>query len=294
MKPIDLSSTPRVSPSQLRRGIARRVAEAHRDLGDATLLSFVSGSVVEDLADTLSDVDMSVVLSTLPEDAALQAACARSGGSPWFWRGGERSEGSFVVAFHVDGIEVQVGYATHVSLQDDVDELLRRHNPDTPLHKLAEGIAKAEPLVDAATLGALQRRLAAFPSELRLAMARHWQQQAPTPWKAMNNIVHRDAALWCRELQVEAGYRLCGLLAAVNARWFTRFQVKRLHRFAALLRDAPPQFADRLEALLGAPPLPAARQLHALEGEVLGLVALHLPAVDLATAQARRAQFKPD
>ncbi len=236
---------------------------------------------------------MSIVFTTLPADAALQAACTQAGGSPWIWSIGQRDSGSFVVAFHLAGIEVQIAYATHARLAEQLDEVLVRHQPDTPLHKLAEGLAKAEPLVGAAALSALQARLKVFPPPLRLAMARHWLQAA-TPWKAMNNVVHRDAALWAREIQVEAGYRLCGLLAAVNERWFTRFQFKRLHRFAALLRQAPPGFADRLEALLAAPPLEAARQLHALEGEVLDLVALHLPEVDVSAAQARRAQFNPD
>ena len=293
MKPLDTSTLPRLSPAHHRRRLARRVADAHLALGDGTVLALVPGSVVEDLADERSDVDMSVVFTSLPDDAELQAACTQAGGSPWIWSIGQRDSGSFVVAFHLAGIEVQIAYATHARLAEQLDEVLVRHQPDTPLHKLAEGLAKAEPLAGAAALSALQARLKVFPPPLRLAMARHWLQAAP-PWKAMNNVVHRDAALWAREIQVEAGYRLCGLLAAVNERWFTRFQFKRLHRFAALLRQAPPAFADRLEALLAAPPLEAAQQLHGLEGEVLDLVALHLPEVDVSAAQARRAQFRPD
>lgn len=293
MKLTSDSALPGHSAAHERRRIAQRVADGHRGLDDSSLLAFVSGSVVDDLADERSDVDMSVVLAELPTADVLQAAAARVGGTPWFWSQGELAEGGAVVAFHVDGIEVQIGYATHAALQDQVDELLLRHNPDTPLHKLAEGILKAEPLFGQRPLQALQHRLAAFPPELALAMGRHFVA-TPTPWRALSQIVHRDAALWCREIFVDASYRLLGLLAAVNLRYFTRFQVKRMHRFAAGLAHVPPDFADRVEAVLKADPLPAARQLLALEAQTFDLVSTHLPAVDLTAARARHAHFKPD
>jgi len=47
--------------SAQRRAIAQRVADAH-----AAPLAFVSGSVVDELADERSDVDMSVVFDALP------------------------------------------------------------------------------------------------------------------------------------------------------------------------------------------------------------------------------------
>lgn len=273
-----------------RRQLAQRVAEAHRGLDDSSLLAFVSGSVVDGLADAQSDVDMSVVLAELPPREALEQACRRAGGTPWFWTAGDLQAQQLVVAFHADGVEVQVAYASHAVLQDQIDELLLRHNPDTPLHKLAEGILKAEPLFGDRPLQALQRRLAAFPPELALAMVRHFTA-APTPWKAMRQLVDRDAALWCRDLQVQACYRLLGQLAAVNGCYYTTFQNKRLHDFAARLDRSPPDLADRVDALLSAAPGPAAQALHALEGEVLALVAAQFPTLDLAAVHTRRTQF---
>ena len=46
-----------------RHRLAQRVAEAHRGVDDSSLLAFVSGSVVDGLADAQSDVDMSVVFA---------------------------------------------------------------------------------------------------------------------------------------------------------------------------------------------------------------------------------------
>lgn len=280
--------------SAVRRRIARRVAEAHRGLVDGPLLAFVSGSTVEDLADERSDVDMSVVLPTLPDAESLQAACARAGGTPWFWTAGSLDEGGLVVAFRVDGIETQIAYTSAATFDDQLDELLVRHNPDTPLHKLGEGVLKAEALAGAERLAAAQVRLAAFPLPLARAMVRHALAQ-PTPWRAIAQIVHRDAGLWCRELLVEAGYRLLMLLAARNGRYFTRFQVKRVGKLAASFAAAPPRLAERLDALLVMPAEAAFAELHRLEGEVLDLVA----AADLAephalqAARRRRDDFRP-
>ncbi len=284
------SSVPGFSHGSERRRLAQRVADAHRGLDDSSLLAFVSGSVVDGLADARSDVDMSIVLGELPPPELLEAACRRAGGEPWFWTSGDLNAHHAVVAFMADDIEVQVAYASHQVLQGQLDELLVRHNPDTPLHKLAEGILKAEPLFGHRPLQALQARLADFPPALALAMAQHFSA-TPTPWKAMQQLVHRDAPLWCRELQVQACYRLLGLLAAVNGRYYTPFQNKRLRHFAASLDLAPPGLADRIEALLAAPPRGAATALHALEGEVLALVGSRFPELDLSALLARREAF---
>ena len=280
------------SPSDLRRELARRVADAHRGIDDASLLAYVSGSVVEDLADARSDVDLSVVLRALPDEAVLRAACARAGGEPWFWSAGTVSEG-LVVAFRLDGIEVQIAYVDEATLTGQLDQLLVAHDPDTPLHKLGEGLLKAEPLVGAERLLALQARLAAFPPELGRAMITFWATSNPTPWRALPQILHRDAGLWCRELVVEGCWRQLGMLAGLNRRWFTRFQLKRTSRLAASMTLAPPRLAERIDALLEAPPAAAFAALHALEGEVLDLVATHAPEIDLGAVRARWATFGP-
>lgn len=275
-----------MTASDLRRAIARNVAQAHVALGGADLLALVSGSVVEDLADERSDVDMGIVFDTLPAEDALRAAC----GEPWFWQAGALAEGSLVVAFRIDGIEVQIGYSDHATLARELDQVLVAHDPDTPLHKLAEGLQKAEPLVGADRLRALQERIGRFPEPLGRAMAAHFLGRV-TPWRAIAQIVHRDATLWSRELQVQAGYRLLGALAGLNGLYFTTFQFKRLQRFVGHMTIAPPAFADRLERALQGDATAAFAELHALEGEVLDLVAQRWPDLDLQAMRERRAAF---
>lgn len=272
-----------------RLAIAQRVADAHRDIDDDGFMSFVSGSTVEGLADERSDVDMSVVFERLPDEARLREACRRVGGE-WFWSVGSIAEDGMVVAFHVDGIEVQIGYSSHAGLTRETDQLLVEHNPDTPNHKLGEGLLKAVALAGEAQLDTLKARLSAFPPALGRAMVVHGLA-TPTPWKAITQIVHRDAGLWCREIQVDACYRLLLVLCGLNGRYFTRFQVKRMQRLAEQLDRAPHDLAARIEALLAAPAREAFAALHALEGEVLAIVAERLPDIDLSVVQRSRAGY---
>ncbi|HRI18734.1 MAG TPA: hypothetical protein PL196_09445, partial [Burkholderiaceae bacterium] len=251
---------PALSPSDQRRAIARRVADAHRPLFGDALLALVSGSVVEDLADARSDVDMAIVFPDLPAEEALRGAC----GAPWIWQAGAPAEGSLVVAFKIDGIEVQIAYSDDATLARELDQVLVAHDPDTPLHKLAEGLLKAEPLAGAERLHALQARIADFPAPLAEAMAAHFLGRVATPWRAIAQIVHRDAALWCRELQVQLGYRLVGALAGLNGLYFTTFQFKRMERFVARMAVAPADFAARIEHALAADVASGFAELHAL------------------------------
>jgi hypothetical protein len=118
--------------------------------------------------------------------------------------------------------------------------------------------------------------------------------KAPLSWRGISQLVHRDAGLWCRDIQVDACYRMLLVLSGLNQRYFTRFQVKRMRQVAAKLAMAPSNLAERIEALLAAPPRAAFDALHGLEGEVLELVARHMPDVDLEPARTRWAAYSPD
>jgi hypothetical protein len=286
---LTVASHPMTNPhSAQRRTIAQRVADAH-----GAPLAFVSGSVVDELADERSDVDMSVVFDALPEREALLEACRRAGASDWSWHAGNLADGGLVVACRIDGIEVQIGYSDAKTLDAHLDELLVEHKADTPTHKLGEGILKAEALAGAQRLAALKARLARFPPELGRAMIEHFLRQG-APWRAVSQLLHRDGDLWCRELLVDACYGLFGVLAGLNQRYFTTFQFKRMTRFADGFALAPADLAARIQQLLLAPPRAAFAQLHGLEGEVLDLLAAHAPATDLSAVRRRRADFQPD
>jgi hypothetical protein len=274
-----------------RLALAQRVADAHRGIDDASLMAVVSGSTVDDIADARSDVDMCIALAALPDELVLREACRRAGGE-WFWHDGDREDG-IVVSFYVEGIEVQIGYCRHAWLADKLDDILLRHNPDTPYHKVAEGLLKAVPLAGAERLAALKQRLADFPPALGRAMVQHGLLGAIS-WRGISQLLHRDAALTCRDIQVDACYRLLLVLCGLNGRYFTRFQFKRLRQLASKLALAPPRLAERIDGLIDAPAREAFAALHTLEGEVLDLVAQRCPEVDLGEVRRRRPRWSPE
>jgi len=279
------------SHTELRRRIALRVAQAHEPLLPGAVTAMVFGSSAEDgLADSRSDIDMSLVFEQLPDEAELVAACRRAGGGAWDWQSGNLHEEGMAVSFRLDEIEVQVVYTDPRILQADLDELLVQHKPDTLNHKIAEGLLKARPLIAPERVAAWRAKVALFPPQLADAMMRHYLKEL-TPWRWFGLLLQRDAELWSRQLLAEACYRLFGVLAGLNRCYFTPFQFKRVHRFAAGLALAPPDLADRVEALLVAPLTEAFTSLHALDGEVLALLAAHAPQIDLTAAHEKRTRF---
>lgn len=291
MKLTPDSDTPNFSHSSQRRRLAQRVADAHRNIDDGTLLAWVTGSVVEGLADAQSDVNLALIWAEDQPPEVLRQACAHAGGEGWHPEHGPdgRLRG---VRFQADGIEVQLAYGTHAALDTVLDELLLRHRPDGPAHEWGDAMVRAEPLFGHRPLQALQGRLAQFPPELALAMVRHHLASTPD-WPRMARMAAHDASPWCRLQQAQACLGLLGMLAALNGRYFPPHRFQRLQRFAATLEQAPPVLAGRLESLLSAPPLAAARALHALQGEVLARVAERWPALDLSALRDARDRFEP-
>ena len=207
-------------PADVRRDIARRVALAHEPLLPGALAAMVFGSTVDGMADGRSDLDMGIVFDELPAEDELRAACQSAGGAAWSWHNGNLHEEGMAVGFDLEGIEVQIAYTNPLILQRDLDELLVDHKPDTLNHKVAEGLLKAEPLIAPERLAAWRAQVARYPQGLADAMMRHHLAE-PTPWKWFGYLLQRDSALWCRELLVDACYRLFGVLAGLNHRYYT-------------------------------------------------------------------------
>jgi hypothetical protein len=274
------------APGGLRRAVARRVADAHREIDDGSLVAFIFGPLSDAYDRLHADIDVAVVFQALPPEETLLDACMRAGASEWFRRA--RGEGRLVVACHTDGIEAQVRYFDHAALTREIDASLA--DGDDALHHFGDSILKAEPLAGHAELARLQARLTRLPPQLARAMVKRLLA-TPTPWRAISQLRDRDAALWCRELQVDACYRLCGVHAALSQRYFTRFQVTRRNRQAPKFENAPEGLAERIERLMEAPPRAAFAQLYALEGEVLAQVAREMPQIDLAAVKAQRAAY---
>ena len=83
----------------------------------------------------------------------------------------------------------------------------------------------------------------------------------------------RDTELWRLDMLLEASFNLLAVLAALNRVYFARFELKRLRALVAKFEQAPPDLADRLEALFRLPAEEAADELGRLVAETRDLVA---------------------
>jgi hypothetical protein len=280
------------APAAARRALARRITDAHRVLADSSWLAFSSSSGGIGERGAALQLNLSFVLQALPDEKTLLDACARTGAMPGLRREGASGDGNFMVKWRADGTDVQVLYLDRQSLNRALDET---ELPATALQaprRLAQEILKAEPLAGHAELARLQARLTRLPPKLACAIVKRFLA-TPTPWRAISQLGRHYEVRRCRELQVDACYRLCAVRAALSQRYFTRFQVKRSHGLTPRFENAPPGLAERIARLMEASPRVAFAQLFALEGEVLDQVAREMPQVNLAAAQAQRAAYEP-
>jgi hypothetical protein len=279
------------APAALLRTLARRIADAHRACADPSWLAFNSAASARRPADE-ADLKLTFVLGTLPAESVLLDACARAGATPWLRREGGCEQGSFMVRCRAEGLSVQLIYLDRDSLERTLDAAEPPADAPQALRRLSDSIQRAEPLAGHAELARLQARLTRLPPQLACAIVKRFLA-TPTPWRAISQLGRHYEVRRCRELQVDACYRLCAVRAALNQRYFTRFQVKRTHGLAPRFENAPPGLAEKIARLMEAPPRAAFAQLFALEGEVLEQVAREMPHVNLAAAQAQRAAYEP-
>src|SRR5262249_49698553 len=138
----------------------------------------ITGSTAEDIADTHSDLDMTVYYDadSLPTDADLNLARGRLGESPRICMLGDRAEGDIVESFRHNGVECQVRHTTVAKWEADITGVLAGNDPGGPLHKAMSGTLTSLAVLGENRLIEWQARLREYPQWLREAMARHHLQ----------------------------------------------------------------------------------------------------------------------
>jgi hypothetical protein len=253
--------------------------------------ALITGSAALGLSDRYSDIDMMIYYDTLPGDDELTAARLRNGGEE-IWRVDNRTEGELMESYRVHGVECQIAHTTIGAWERDMAIVLEQHDVSTPLHKALSGTLEGIALHGAELIAAWQARIADYPPALAQAMVEQHLQFFPL-WNLQEQLAARDAVLWHYQILTEAAYNLLAILAGLNRLYFTSFQFKRLHHFAAQLAIQPAEFAARLDRLFSAPPAEAALELKALIAETLELVAQHMPQVEVAGVMQRLERSRP-
>lgn len=261
------------------RRLGDRVAglEIARTSPRAVLLA---GSAAIGEADHNSDLDLILYHDEVPGDDLL-AACRSELGATEFVELG-RADGEFAEQFKVDGIDCQLAHSAVAAWEREMDSVLVQLEVDTPVQKalggLLEGIALHDP---EGLLAKWRKRASDYPEALRVAMVEA-NLAIPATWYIADRLKRRDARLWLREELVDSAFRVLGVLAGLNRVYFSRFQFKRLHRFARTLAIAPAELATRIDILASGDDDIAVATIEQLVLELRALVDLHLPALRLS------------
>jgi hypothetical protein len=263
--------------------LAGRVAAAYvaHTTPRAVLLT---GPAAAGEADAYSDIDLIAYYDLPPEDAQRAAAreqVARELGASLV----DRPPGDWHA---INGVLCEVSLQLVANQERYLAALLDAPAPDPLQQKAVAGLLQAVPLHGEALIRAWQARAAVYPEGLaRATVARHLRF-LPV-WRAPEMFAARDAALFFHQSVVEACLNVLGVLAGLNRRYYSAFQLKRLRKLVDGLPLAPPDVAARIERVLAATaarPEVAAAELEALVGETVALVEAHLPEVD--TSAVRR------
>jgi hypothetical protein len=269
------------------RALARRVVGEALALGPLRG-ALLAGSGARGDADFYSDVDLLLYVDALPPEGRLEELRAAVGGelalqiAPW------------LVQFYVDGVAVQVGYSTVAKIDEELDGALLRLEGviGSPNQKMLSGFLEGLPLHGPELIAAWRDRVAAYPDALRRASIEHHWHFFPL-WFYAPAMAERDAELWRLDVLLDAAFNLLGVLAALNRVYYARFELKRLHAFAAALAVAPRDLAERLEALFRLPAAEAAVELGRLVEETRDLVTAEVPDLELMLVPPPGIEIQP-
>ncbi|MFN8661586.1 MAG: hypothetical protein U0075_06820 [Thermomicrobiales bacterium] len=244
----------------------------------------LTGSAATGMSDPFSDLDLILYYEQSP--AAEQLTAVRETLQARDIRVSSDSETDSALEMYVlQGVECQVAHLPIATWERDMGTVLEDFEPATLVEKALTGLMSGIPLHGDDVITRWQERAAAYPDELARATVEHYLRFFPL-WLVAEQWRTRDATIFYHQMLVEVSLNLLGVLAGLNRRYFSSFQFKRLHHFAAALPLAPDDFADRLDELFTLDPVAASMALERLVEETIQLVEAHMPEVD--TASARR------
>jgi hypothetical protein len=255
------------------RDVAERLAAAYVEHVRPRAI-LLTGSAAAGGADPFSDIDMVVYADLQPTKQQLDAVVAAVGGA---YPDGRK--------LWVDGIECDGGVTTIAETEQLIDDVLVRFVAKSPGQKVLEGVTGGVALHGADLIEGWQVRARVYPPELARAMVDAYLTFWPI-WRVANWVAARDMTLWYHHSLVESAENILGVLAGLNALYYSPAYFKRLRRFAAQMTVAPDALPDRLEALFTAAPSIAVLELERLVADTVALVEFNLPDVD--TSRVRR------
>ncbi|HEY2793688.1 MAG TPA: hypothetical protein VGJ28_15095, partial [Micromonosporaceae bacterium] len=229
-----------------RRELAERVATAYAGIPGVRAV-LLTGSVARDFDDGWSDVELMVFHDGEPSEEARRAVPGLV--TCWEYDGDNDEWADDLL---IDGVEVQASHKTVAGAEAWLSACTVGHDPDLVKQDFIALVRYGVPLHGSDVIAAWRRATDLYPDELRLAMVTE-HLDFRSDWHR-RKLLDRGELLPLYTDLVDSVRNVHLVLLGLNGVWFPHLGFKWLRRTAADLVIAPPDLADRLDAVLTAEP----------------------------------------
>lgn len=264
-------------------GIARRLAEALAALPTVQAVA-LTGSVAVGTADEISDIDLIVLHTVLPEPAALNEIRALVNGSERLYSSSVQDTARGKEGYFVDGIRCDLSHSTLAAVENDLALVLNAHSTDAHAQSRVAGVQGCLPLFGDSLVQGYQSKAARYPAELQRKMVETYLRFQPF-WVLTETGAGRGDLLFLYQTLVDAEKALLGVLCGLNSVYLPG-DFKRVSLLAAQLTIAPENLVARLNAVFQLAPADAAEEIGLLIRKTFALVEQQMP--EVSTAWPRR------
>jgi hypothetical protein len=244
--------------------VAERAAAAYAANGKLAALA-AAGSVGAGLADRFSDLELDCYWSGPPSDADRTGPINALGGELtvfWDYDEGDREWGE---DYLLGGLGVTVSNFTTSTVEQFLDDVVRRADTDPVKHMRLAALQRSRPLLGGDLIASWRARADRFPGELVTALVRQaLADEVLVGWQARYALAARGDDLAARDLLTRAGQAVVRAILAVNRVYLPHHQLKWQRHLISGLAAAPDRLTERLAAMTASPPaeaFPAAETL---------------------------------
>lgn len=265
--------------------VARRVAIAQRAVrawaaNPDVAAALVAGSVARGRADAMSDIELDVYWLRAPTAGDRRAGVEDAGFTRVY---AEEDEHEWVDGVMVEGVKIDVsGFLTN-TIDGYLDRVLGG-DTEAELQVRATAVLDGIPLHGHDVVDAWRARLATYPEALAVALVEQGLDLRSR--ERLEMLAERDDVFLLHRDLVDDVQGVLDALFGLNRVWMPHPFHKWLDWEESLLPHRPERLAERIRALIVAPPHEAVELVSGLVDDTYRLAAEHVPAADLEPLRA--------
>ena len=265
--------------------VARRVAIARRAVRawaahPGVAAALIGGSVARGRADALSDIELDVYWTRPPTPADRRAGVEGAGFARVY---AEVDENEWADGVMVDGVKIDVSGFLTTTIDDYLARALAG-DTEAELQVRVTALRDGIPLHGVERIDAWRARVADYPEALAVALVEQGLDLRSR--ERLEMLAERDDVFLLHRDLVDDVQGVLDALFGLNRVWMPHPFHKWLDWEETLLPHRPERLAERIRALLVAPPREAVDLVAGLVEDTYRLAARHVPAADLDPLRA--------